>query len=120
MSTTNKADPKIDAAINTVNAMVDSLTEKFYHLGKVAHLAAFAMEARRTLEIYSSQADYYPEFKNSLKNCTESVNNWRCFDDTTSDVLQQIAYEIDACSNAMSDGTQCVRNLRSKRMNGGA
>ncbi|MEI8170865.1 MAG: hypothetical protein WCG50_14390 [Rhodoferax sp.] len=116
---TNKAAnaaPDIDAAVNTVNELVETLSEKFFYLGKVTQMAAFAAEARRTLELYSSQADYFPDFKNSLKNCNESVNNWRSFDDTSGDVLQQIACQIDACANELNMGIQCVRDLRRLRM----
>ena len=109
----------IDAAINTVNTLVDTLSAKLFNLGQITHLAAFAAEARRTLELYSSQAEHFPDFKKHIENSGDFPNNWTCFEDTSAEVLQTVASQIDACTAELNDGTQCVRGLRSERMKKG-
>lgn len=114
--TPSTQNPDIDAAIDTVNELVDTLSLKLFNLGQIMQLAAFAAEARRTLELYSSQAEHFPDFKLHIENCDDFPNNWTCFVDTSAEVLRQAAHQIDACTTELNDGTQCVRDLKSDRM----
>lgn len=107
--------PDIDAAINTVNTLVDTLSVKLFNLGQITKLAAFASETRRTLELYSSQAVYFPKFKNHLEACDEAVNNWTLYEDTSGEVLKEVARQIEACASDLNDETQCIRDLRRAR-----
>jgi len=108
--------PDIDAAIDTVNELVDTLSLKLFNLGQITQLAAFAAEARRMLKLYSSQAEHFPDFKSHIENCGDFLNNWMFFDDTSAEVLRQAAHQIDACTTELNDGTRCVRDLKSERM----
>ena len=110
--------PDIDAAINTVNDLVETLSGKLSNLGEITKLAAFAAETKRTLELYSDQAVYFPEFTNHLKECKEAENNWTCFEDSSSEVLKEVARQIEVCISDLNDGTQCVRDLHDERLKG--
>jgi len=108
--------PDIDAAVNAVNALVDTLSEKLFNLGQITQMAAFAAEARRTIELYSSHAEHFPDFKTKIENSGDFLNNWMCFEDTSGEVLRQVARQIDACTTELNDGTRCMRELRSDRL----
>lgn len=115
MMTTTKT-PDIDAAVEACNTVVDKLSDTLFNLGQVTQLVAFAVEARRTLELYSSQAEHFPDFKNHVQNSGECSNNWRQVEDTSAEVLQRVVCEIEACTVDLHDGTQCVRDLHSDRI----
>lgn len=111
---------EIDAVIESVEDATDNISLKLYHLQKLAELTAFACEARRTLNGIFSNLEHYPEVSKYINKKVEAYNNWDEHPDTTGDVLQQMAMQIDALNTELSDSTQCVRNLRNKRREGTA
>lgn len=115
MMTTTET-PDIDAAVEACNTVVDKLSDTLFNLGQVTQLVAFAVEARRTLDLYASQAERFPDFQKHVQSGGWCSNNWRKIEDTSAEVLQRVVSEIEACTFDLHDGTQCVRDLHSGRV----
>lgn len=106
----------VDAAIEAVNDATDDISLKLYHLEKITQMVAFACEARRTLgEIYWN-LEFYPDVQKHLHRKVEACGNWREYKDSTGEVMQQVAVQLQDLNTELSDRTQCIRELRSARM----
>ena len=58
-----------------------------YHLTNIVRLAAFACESRR------------------VPTELDDLDSWSDFDDVTGEVLQHVAFQMDALQETMSNGT---------------
>lgn len=107
---------EIDAVIESVETATDNISLKLYHLGKMTEVIAFACEARRTLEAIYCNLEYSPDFRKNIADRVEACGNWDEFKDSTGEVLQQVAIQIDKLNSELCDSTQCVRNLRNTKV----
>ena len=80
-------------------ATADSLA--LFHINNVVRLAAFACEARRTLQGIDDVLQYQPDVRESIADRVPAARNWTAFDDVASDVLQNLSTQIQALSESI-------------------
>lgn len=81
---------------------VDEFSLRLYHLANVAKLAAFACEARRTLEGVADAVHFREEMREKLFEAIPCANNWREMEDVSGAVLQELARGLEAMQDSMS------------------
>ncbi len=77
----------------------DSLA--LHHINNVVRLAAFACEARRTLQGIEEVLRYEPTAQKAVADTVPASRNWTQFDDVVGDVLQQASTQIEALAEAI-------------------
>ena len=82
-------------------ADTDSLA--LYKLANLVKLAAFACEARRILEGVHDALELQPKAKEFIAERVQYRNNWVEFDDVAGHVLQDVAMQLDALSEAVGN-----------------
>lgn len=80
------------------------------HIKNMVLLAAFACEARRTLQEIDGVLVRETEACQTIKDGVVAVNNWTCFEDVVGDVLQQVARQIGDLSTGITDRAFDVGN----------
>lgn len=97
---------KFEAAFDAVQRAAHSAAEvdglALHHIKNVVLLAAFACEARRTLEGMTDALTYHAEARASVEELVTASSNWSCFEDVTGDVLRHVASQIDDLSAVMT------------------
>ena len=90
-NTTQKA-PRHSAPAIKREALIDAVRQAartdglaLYHLTNIVRLAAFACESRR------------------VSTGLDDSNSWSDFDDVTGEVLQHVAFQMDALQEAMNN-----------------
>jgi hypothetical protein len=102
-----------DAATSKANA----LSVQMHHLIGVVKLAAFAAEARRTLDRIREVADCYPHFKQTIADHVPAMGDWQEREDNAGEVLDYVARQMD---EVRSEFTETVHDLARVKKNGGA
>ena len=90
-------------------ADTDSMT--LYRLTNLVKLAAFACEARRTLEGIHGALTYQPKAQEAISQQVTCSNNWIAFEDVTAHVLQDVALQMDALNEVISNRPKELQTL---------
>ena len=97
---------------STLTKALDNFARKtsseLYLLQNIIHLAAFACEARRTLEAYQSNANLFPKFQEHFSTTIEASSNWDCFKDVSAEVLRDVANRLGALSEEIYEDTAAI------------
>lgn len=94
----------------------DDLSLKLFQITEIVKLAAFAAESRRVLEGIRNVAHYRPEMQKVIEDSSKCPNTWTEMDDSTGNVLDYIARELEDINTAF---VEAVYDLAEKK-NGGA
>ena len=73
----------------------DALSLELCHLTELVRLAAFAVEAQRTLEGVFEALTYYPKANEYVASRVDAVNNWKTFDHGAAENLRYAADRMD-------------------------
>jgi hypothetical protein len=92
---------EIECSKTAIRRQADTLSGRMYRLREVAHLAAFAVEARRTLEGVYDALEHHPEFEKLMVQQVEAHRNWSAMEDTAGSVLQWVAQELRGVDDEM-------------------
>lgn len=65
------------------------------HLANVVQLAAFAAEAKRTLDGIGHAAKVFPEVDRGIRTCVTAPGNWSCFEAPISSVLSEVSRQLE-------------------------
>lgn len=87
-------------AQKTITLKADALSCKLFNLAEIVKLAAFAAESRRVLEGIENAANGRPEIEKFIDHSTPTPHNWIEMPDSTGNVLEQVAKELEAINNA--------------------
>lgn len=93
-----------DAATNRA----DDLSLKLSNLTEIVKLAAFASEARRTLEGIDAMMKYSPEIRVAVSANVATPGNWKALEDASSNVLSHVARQLESIND---DFTRTVYDL---------
>jgi hypothetical protein len=93
---------------DAATSKADELSLKLNNLTEIVKLAAFASEARRTLEGIDSIMKHSPEMRAVVNASVDTSSNWKAMEDVTGNVLSYVAQELDAVNR---DFTQTVYDL---------
>lgn len=85
--------PEVAAALKAAQAREVELQTTMRRLSAVLHLAAFACETRRVLQDVDALARAVPSF-GELYRSIEAAAQWTCIENTTAEVLQDVAGEL--------------------------
>lgn len=77
-----------------IRRTADELSSRLYILREIAKLAAFAVEARRTLQGVEDVLTFDLEFEELLSQQVEARRNWTTMDDCAGIVMQWVAQEM--------------------------
>ena len=80
-------------------------SNKLYKLANIVKLAAFASEARRTLEGIDDALTYHKDAKETIHQNVQGCRTWAEMEDVTGDVLQEVARRLESLSEAISERT---------------
>lgn len=94
--------PWTDQEHRATTEAADELSLKLYHLAQIVRMAAFAAEARRTLEGIGDAMMHRPEMRETLNDAVPAMGNWNELPDPTSEVLGYIASEMDAAAAGLT------------------
>ena len=105
-----KAAPKVAGAPKTAaetrgaeyRAKADEISRRLYHLGNIAHLAAFAAQARDTLEQIDRLTDGVPRIAELINNVT-NASAWVEKKDVSGEVLTWLADQMSSLDTEMID-----------------
>ena len=86
----------------------DALSLRLFHLKNMTKLAAFAAEARRTLEAFDVIAEYRPAMRSAIHAEVQYPSNWREYDDVSGDVLQRVAQQLEEVSTDMTNAMYSI------------
>ena len=75
-------------------ATADKLSLKIYHLTEIVKLAAFAAEARRTLEGIDGALTYHRDMQQVIIDNVSHSNNWIEMQDASAEVLRYVSREL--------------------------
>ncbi len=89
-------------------AQADEISLKLCNLTEIVKLAAFAAEARRTLEEIKNVMHYRPEMQKVIKDGVLNASNWSELEDNTGDVLGYVARQLEKVND---DFTQNLYGL---------
>lgn len=82
----------------------EKVSAELSSLQNIVKLAAFAFEARRTLEAYEDHSESHPGFKKQFEACTPFSSNWREFDGIVSaEVLRDVANRMGTLSEEICE-----------------
>lgn len=82
------------AAYNAAARNADDLALKLHNLTELVKLAAFAVEARRTLTGISDELRYQPEMQAAITDGVRHSTSWADLEDNTGDVLNYVSSEL--------------------------
>ena len=108
---------KINTIPDAATSKADALSMQMYHLIGVVKLAAFAAEARRTLDGIRDLTDCHVEVKQAIDGSVSAMSDWRERDDNAGEVLDYVARQLD---EVRSEFTETVHDLARAAKNGGA
>ena len=95
--------PSMMAIERVASDAADTDSLALYKLTNLVKLAAFACEARRTLEGIDGALTYQPKAKEAISQQVSYSNNWSEFEDVTAHVLQDVALQMEALNEAISN-----------------
>ena len=106
-----KAAPKVAGAPKTAaetrgaeyRAKADEISRRLYHLGNIAHLAAFAAQARDTLEQIDRLTNGVPHVAELINNCVTNPGDWAEKKDVSGEVLTWLADQMSGLDTEMID-----------------
>ncbi|MBH1957541.1 MAG: hypothetical protein I8H70_02485 [Burkholderiales bacterium] len=81
---------------NRLFSEADDLSFKLGGLLNIVKLAAFATEARRTLNSFDALARVLPEVEDNILKFVSSPTHWKHMDDNAGEVLEHIANELES------------------------
>ena len=93
----------IQALREAVNSDAFSDSTKLHRLTAIVKLAAFASEARRTLEGIDSVLSSHPKTFEAIRTSLSGPSNWVDMDDVVSDVLRDVGNRLDDLSNVIGN-----------------
>lgn len=102
-----------DAATSKANA----LSMQMYNLIGIVKLAAFAAEARRTLDGIRDVTDYRVDVNQAIADSVSAMGDWRERDDNAGEVLDYVARQLE---EVRSEFTETVHDLARAKKKGGA
>jgi hypothetical protein len=83
------------ADIAKLGQQIDAQAQEVYRLAQVVKLAAFAAEARRTLEAIGNACVLDRQLAEELAQHVDAVNNWGTFDDVSGEVLRGLGSSLE-------------------------
>ena len=92
----------------------DALSLELFHLAEIVRLAAFAVEAQRTLRGVFDELTYHPKANEYVASRVDACNNWTTFDRSAAENLRYAADRMDglrekfhllACEQAVKTST---------------
>lgn len=92
---TAKATGNEPADIAKLRQQIDAQAQEVYRLAQVVKLAAFAAEARRTLEAIGNACVLDRQLADELAQHVDAVNNWGTFDDVSGEVLRGLGSSLE-------------------------
>lgn len=113
MKKVNESPADVDAAIRAVDDLSGALACKLESLSRITELAAFACEARRTLDGVYDSIENFPEVEAGVLGGLYAPRNWMEFKDATGEVLRTVSQQIDQCNDDLSGCVLRVHKLRS-------
>jgi 2-C-methyl-D-erythritol 4-phosphate cytidylyltransferase len=117
LDTPKQDDTNIVTVADAATLRAEALFDKLYNLAEIVKLAAFAVEARRTLTAIHDTTTYRPEMRGVITNNVPNSLNWSEMTDNAGDVLNYAGGEIDKVSVEFTD---TVYSLARAAKNGGA
>ena len=108
---------KINTITDAAKSKADALSMQMYNLIGIVKLAAFAAEARRTLDAVANLADCRVEIKQAIADSVSAMAEWRERDDNAGEVLDYVARQLDEVRGEFTD---TVHDLARAKQNGGA
>jgi hypothetical protein len=81
--------------IAKLSQQIDVQAQEVYRLAQVVKLAAFAAEARRTLEAIGNACLLDRQLADELAQHVDAVNNWSTFDDVSGEVLRGLGSSLE-------------------------
>lgn len=107
----------ITQAAEDAKSKANALSMQMYHLIGIVKLAAFAAEARRTLEGIRELADYRPEIKQAIADHVSAMADWRERDDNSGEMLEYVARQLEEVNGEF---TETVHGLAWAKKGGAA
>ena len=89
-------------------AKADALSSRLYHLGNIARLAAFAAQARNTLESIEQLKSVLPDVSALINEHVEDPNDWCEKQDVSGQVLSWLANEMERLDAEMTESMYSV------------
>lgn len=86
----------------------DKAISEIYRLQNIVRLAAFACEARRTLEAYQDHAEHFPDFQKHFAVNVEAAGNWSSFQDVSAEVLRDVDSRLGALAEDIYEGSAAI------------
>ena len=97
-----KANPKAGVnqqaleLIELIEARQQEMDATRYRLASIVKLAAFAAEARRTLEEFTASIEVFPEAEAYLLNAVQKSQQWGVMEDATGEVLAEVSRQLES------------------------
>ncbi len=91
----NAISPEILKRIEEVEARNSELADEINNFARTVKLAAYAAEARRTLEAYSEAIAYFPDCEVFIKRTVSASRQWSTQEDVIGEVLTEAAMQIE-------------------------
>ena len=88
---------------HTFGNLADELSGELYAIKSTLELCSFAAEARRVLSEIDDFLKFNSEIEKALHDRIESHNDWVCHRDSLSEVLKNIARQVDAVHDRLND-----------------
>jgi hypothetical protein len=112
-STTTKTLSAQALLADAATSKADDLSLKLYGLTEIVKLAAFASEARRTLQGISGVMKHHPEMQAAVATSVGTSSNWEALEDVTGNVLAHLARELDAVNVEFTQAAYALANAAS-------
>lgn len=110
MKTNSNPPTDTSAVIHALDDRIAALTYKLDDLGRITEMAAFACEARRTLDAVVEQMQYFPDFEKHLRDSGFAHREWMEYNDATGDVLCSVSRQIKQCSAELDEVSLCAHS----------
>ena len=102
-ATSTNTDAHIIQAADAARSKADTLSLQMYNLIGIVKLAAFAAEARRTLDAIRDLAHCRADVKQAIEDHVSAPSDWRERDDNAGEVLDYVARQLEEVNSEFTD-----------------
>ena len=98
-------------ALESERELIGNDRDALYRIGNILKLAAFAAEARRTLDAVDGAIPYFKDAEKHLHETVTAWRNWTVMEDTVGDVLNDVAREVGELVERMDNRDSHLKRL---------
>lgn len=106
---------RLQSLLDEIKSQDEDMRGELLRLTSVVQLAAFACEARRTLEGYANGLAYFPQAQEVCRKLTPAINNWRSMPDVCGPVLDDAAINLDFLGDKLADRVYRVADVHNAK-----